>query len=219
VKSDESALAFDRIAPWRTPLYVKKFAEALPQVNMLLDVGCGEAPYRRLFKSKVRNYITLDVQRYSNLNLVADGCNLPIRDEIFDAVLCIQVLEHVAEPRKILEEIFRVLRPRGILGISAPQSYIIHMEPHDYYRYTKYGLRYLLEKAGLEICEIEPQGGYFALIHMILLSNLWSKIRPRFLQFVLRGLSATLATILDKLDKRKIETANYFVVCQKPSFV
>jgi hypothetical protein len=56
---------------------------------------------------------------------------------------------------------FRVLRPGGRLYLIAPQGWEEHNAPHDYFRYTKYGLRYLFEKTGYWVISIAPLGGYF----------------------------------------------------------
>jgi len=87
---------------------------------------------------------------------------LPFKDAVFDTVLCNEVLEHVPEPARLMAEVARVLKPGGVLLLTTPQTWGLHMEPYDFYRYTKYGLRYLAEKSGLEVIEVAPTCGLWA---------------------------------------------------------
>jgi ubiquinone/menaquinone biosynthesis C-methylase UbiE len=130
----------------------------------LLDVGCGRQPYRRVL-AKVRRYIGLDTPASAHrVDIYGDALALPFRDEVFDTVLCNQLLEHVAEPGLLLREIVRVLKRSGAVLLTAPQTWGLHHEPHDFYRYTKYGLRYLAETNGLRVAEIEPTCGLWATV-------------------------------------------------------
>ena len=74
------------------------------------------------------------------------------------AVLLIVTVEHLPEPGCALTELGRTLKPGGKLLIAAPHEWETHQAPHDYFRYTRYGLHYLLAKAGFTAIEIEPVG-------------------------------------------------------------
>ena len=65
-----------------------------------------------------------------------------------------------------------MLAPGGRLLLAAPHEWEVHQAPHDYFRYTRFGLRYLLEKAGLEPIEMRAVGGYFRLLARRLLNGL-----------------------------------------------
>ena len=86
---------------------------------------------------------------YSRLDAMADLTALPFRTGAFDAALNIVTLEHLREPACALGEIARTLAPGGLLLVAAPQEWEVHQAPHDYFRYTRYGLAYLLEKRRL----------------------------------------------------------------------
>jgi SAM-dependent methyltransferase len=111
----------------------------------------------------VDEYIGVDIAD-GGADIVGDAKCLPIESGSIDVVLCNQVIEHDPEPDRIIAEIHRILKEGGILILSAPQMGRLHGEPNDYYRYTKWGLRYLLEKNGMEIETIEPHGGIFRAI-------------------------------------------------------
>ena len=83
---------------------------------------------------------------------------LPFRERTFDTIVSTQVLEHVRQPEIVIPEMARILKPDGVLIISAPMTWPLHEEPHDYYRYTLHGLRQLLQEADFEILDEIPRG-------------------------------------------------------------
>jgi SAM-dependent methyltransferase len=94
------------------------------------------------------------IDQYVDLNKKLD-----IQSSSFDSVLLSDVLEHIAEPRNLLQELARVLRPQGTLVVFVPFLYRIHEEPHDYYRYTEFALKHLLQTSGFEVLELQSYGG------------------------------------------------------------
>lgn len=99
----------------------------------------------------------VDDERYSLIH--GDGCDMDFEECSFDTVLCIQVLEHVVEPIKMVEEISRVLKPGCHAIVLAPQTSVIHLEPHHYYNFTAFWFREVMGRAGLEMVEHVPVGG------------------------------------------------------------
>jgi SAM-dependent methyltransferase len=127
----------------------------------LLDVGCGTMPYRKLFT--VKSYSGLDIDSNHNRELAVaddfyDGNEFPYADAQYDSVLCNQVLEHVFNPDHFLLEINRVLKPNGKLLLSVPFVWDEHEQPHDFARYSSFGLCALLEKNGFKIIIHEKLG-------------------------------------------------------------
>ena len=120
----------------------------------VLDVGCGRQPYRHL--TRATRYIGVDVDTPDTralglVDVYYDGKKLPFADASFDALLCSQVLEHVFAPAEFMGELQRVLRPGGQLLLATPLAWDEHSQPYDYARYTSFGLRDLVERAGFEI--------------------------------------------------------------------
>jgi SAM-dependent methyltransferase len=141
----------------------------------LLDVGCGEKPFEHLFRPYVSEYIGVEYEptflltetgrrARAAVDVTYDGRRLPFPDGDFDTVLSSQVLEHTPHPGDLVKEMGRVLKPGGVLLLSAPFSFRLHEEPHDYFRYSPHGLRHLCDAAGLEVEQIEPQGGLWSLL-------------------------------------------------------
>lgn len=127
----------------------------------LLDVGCGEKPFFSYRPSAIVEWIGLDTPGNPHAELHGFADAIPATDASFDTVICTQVMEHVADPSKALAEIFRVMTPGGHLLITAPQFWPVHEAPYDFYRYTPYGLKHLLENAGFEIVDHVVNGSGF----------------------------------------------------------
>ena len=125
-----------------------------------LDAGCGTQPFRALVEPQVDRYLTFDIEaRVEGVDYIGD---IEDRDAVpsasIDTLLCSEVLEHVPHPPRAVGEFARVLRPGGVLVVTVPFLARLHEEPHDYFRYTRHGLRRLLVEAGFEVDEITETG-------------------------------------------------------------
>ena len=121
-----------------------------------LDVGCGSKPYEALYSAS--EYIGLEYDTPENReNKQAehfyDGETFPFDDGNFDSLVANEVFEHVFNPDRFLQEIQRVLKPGGKLLLTMPFVWDEHEQPHDFARYSSFGIRHLLEKHGFEIVE------------------------------------------------------------------
>jgi ubiquinone/menaquinone biosynthesis C-methylase UbiE len=148
--------------------YLRRFlARAAGEVRpgqRVLDAGAGRAQYRGLFahaRYETADFMAVQGKAYRQPDYVCDLAAIPVEDARYDHVVCTQVLEHLPDPGRVLEELHRVLEPGGTLWLSAPLFYAEHERPYDFFRYTRYGLRRLLETAGFEVLEIEWLEGYF----------------------------------------------------------
>ncbi len=126
-----------------------------------LDAGSGRSPFKALLGKQGSSLTSIDVEdRSGDVDLIGDIQSMPeLSSDSFDTLLCSQVLEHVPRPWDAMGEFSRVLRPDGTLILSVPHLSVLHEIPHDYFRYTPYGLTSLCERAGLEVASIEPTGG------------------------------------------------------------
>jgi UDP-N-acetylmuramyl pentapeptide phosphotransferase/UDP-N-acetylglucosamine-1-phosphate transferase/SAM-dependent methyltransferase len=133
--------------------------------GVMVDLGCGGRPYERIFRDRVDRYlgVDLDPNRYSggDIDVVSDSEMVPIGTETVDTVLSNQVLEHLREPGDAVREMARILKPGGVAIITAPHIWGVHEEPHDYYRFTPFGLRHLAERAGLKVESVQAMAGYW----------------------------------------------------------
>ena len=90
---------------------------------------------------------------------IGDGCAMKFPNNSFDTVLNMQVVEHVFEPIKMVEEIGRVLKPGGKAIFLIPQTAVLHHAPEHYYNFTRYWIYKALDRAGLKLVKLEPIGG------------------------------------------------------------
>jgi SAM-dependent methyltransferase len=201
---------------------VAQFSAALPDRAFVLDAGAGEGAYKNRFAR--HRYIGVDLGigdsawNYSRLDAIADLTSLPFRTGLFDAVVNIVTLEHVREPGCVLAELCRALKPGGRLLLVVPHEWEEHQTPHDYFRYTRYGVRYLLEHAGFDEIEAAPVGGYFRLLSRRLLNGLQFFRGPWFVVgAALLAVPALLMPALDALDQQRNFTLGYICTARKRS--
>jgi len=199
---------------------VTAFAAELDEGARVLDAGAGEGAYARFFGRQ--RYVGVDLGvgdpqwDYRQLDAVGDLLNLPFRTASFDACLNVVTLEHVREPARAVAEMARALESGGRLLLVAPQDWEIHQAPHDYFRFTRYGLRHLLESAGFGAVHILPVGGLFRLLARRLLnslryfSGLWF-----WLAALALAPAALLLPVFDRLDRDRNFTLGYICTARK----
>ncbi|NEI68816.1 methyltransferase domain-containing protein [Rhizobium lusitanum] len=117
-----------------------------PVEGTILDVGCGEMPFRSLMRPQVR-YTGLDVPQATSFGMrdhkeivAFDGTTIPFPDACFDTLLCTEVLEHAVDPVTLIAEMHRVLRPGGTLLVTVPFAARVHHAPYDFNRFTRFRL-------------------------------------------------------------------------------
>ncbi len=192
---------------------VRTAAAAMAGNQVVLDAGAGEARHKRFFTRG--RYVALDsgtgdrAWDYSNIDIQGDLERLPLKAGTVDRVLCMVVLEHTRNPRQVLTEFVRVLKPGGTLHMVVPFLWEEHQAPHDYLRFTRYGVRLLVEGLPLRIELLSPMGGFFWVCARRCISFLtFFQGGWRWLFFVLLMpffglLLPLLLYFLDPLDRRK----------------
>jgi ubiquinone/menaquinone biosynthesis C-methylase UbiE len=195
----------------------------------LLDIGCGNKPYRIWMVEKGCEVTGCDIEQSSEklVDIICPATSIPLKDATFDTVFSSQVLEHVAEHGKMLDECNRLLKPGGYLIVSAPMSWEHHESPYDFFRFTRYGFQHLLTTRGFEVNQIKANGGKWALQGQTILCNLNSffirhtGIVARFFRFLYFALQIKVMVNvayrwLDKMDYDDNATLNFVVVARKP---
>lgn len=157
--------------PYRRERWIQQQAIEIPAGSRVLDIGAGSCPYRHHFSHcdyYAHDFEGLAPQQlygkdgYGRIDFRSDILDIPVEDESFDAVLCTEVIEHVPEPIRVLDVFARVLKPGGILLLSAPLGSGLHQEPYHYYGgFTPFWYRRFLPDAGFEVLSIQANGGFF----------------------------------------------------------
>jgi SAM-dependent methyltransferase len=184
----------------------------------LLDVGCGNRPYQPWLRG-VTEYVGIDVNyKTGSPTVSAVACALSFADASFDTVFSTQTLEHVEAPHLVVAEMARVLRPGGYLIVTAPQTWRLHEKPYDFYRYTPFGLRYLLEHNGLRVVHMKAQGGVWATVGQILNNAIHQQVPrriPVYAAYLIYLASNMLFGLLDRAWVDTDETTNHLTIAQK----
>jgi SAM-dependent methyltransferase/uncharacterized protein YbaR (Trm112 family) len=112
---------------------------------VVLIVGAGDLGegIDQIITDRTIVFVECDVYINQRVHLVADGHDLPFLDGSFDGVICQAVLEHVVDPRRCVDEIHRVLKPRGVVYAEVPFIQQVHMQGYDFTRFTLSGCRRL----------------------------------------------------------------------------
>ena len=203
--------------------------ETTPRV---LDVGCGSMPYRSLFEGRCHDYVGCDPFPQSSAVTRCTTEQLRFDDASFDAVVTFQVLEHTRHPWRMMAECARVLKPGGLLVLSA--SFLLpHQDaPCDYFRFTQEGLMELANDADLAVEEFHAHCTAISTLVLLLncqLQRLASPLqrlpvtRPlgglvsfgMFVPLNLLGLVCETRPFRTPADELNEGFANHLIVCRK----
>ena len=149
-------------------LVARWYARHLPLYagGVLLDLGCGKAPFYELYAPHVSDVLCTDwpnsLHGRAYIDFASDlSTGIPLRDASVDTMVVSDVLEHVYRPQIVLNEMYRVLKPGGAVLMNVPFVYCVHEAPHDYFRYTQFAVSRMAEDAGFAIEVLDPLGGKF----------------------------------------------------------
>lgn len=206
-------------------IIVRQIKPAIDQYvkGKLIDIGAGHMPLKKLLEKKAELYDTLDIEaRAGGVTFIGSVLDMHmIAAETYDAAVSFAVLEHVPDPFKAASEINRVLKKGGYFLLSLPHISRLHEIPHDYFRFTEFGIRVLLEKNGFEIIELQRSGTLLSyLTHQlstVLLGLSWHMPGIKQLMFFLNKILVVypFAWIDSGLMKNSLMPMNYFCVARK----
>lgn len=189
--------------------FLEKASTSIPSGSKVLDAGAGEGMYRTLFEKM--KYVSVDLckvsKAYGRISIISDLLCIPFVQNSFDMIICTQVLEHVCEPKIVLDEFARVLKPKGTIWISVPFFFEQHEIPYDYYRYTFYGLTHLVEASKFRIKQISWLDGYYGALAYQLntAARFFKEVKANY---PLAMLFKSLARYCNNKEKMMVEVAN-----------
>lgn len=160
--------------------WIEETLKKIPKNSKILDAGAGELDKKK-YCTHLR-YISQDFAQYNGqgdghglqtetwdqtkLDIISDIAAIPVDDASFDAVMCIEVLEHLPDPLAALQEFSRIIHPGGYLVLTAPFCSLTHFAP---YHFTTGFNRYWYEKNlptyNFEIIELTSNGNFFSYLH------------------------------------------------------
>ncbi len=193
----------------------------------LLDIGCGEKPFKSLTEGYIEEHVGVDHNETfhdkGNIDIFGSAYALPVEDKSFDTVLCTDVLEHLEEPDKAINEAYRVLKPNAYAIYTVPFFWHIHEAPRDFYRFTEFGLRYLFEKNNFTVVSIQPLSGFIVMASQEFCYYLWSGRRvlggkwSPFYWAILALIQCIqyVALFMNRYDKSYQFSIEYLIVAKK----
>lgn len=162
--------------------------------KVALDFGCGAKPYEPLFAARGVTYIGADIGGTHEVQIRADG-TLSAADHSADLVVSFQVLEHVRDVHRYLQEAERVLRDDGLMLLSTHGTWLYHPHPEDHRRWTREGLIAELELHRFEVIDCIPVVGPLAWSTMVRLTCL--AVALRRLPLMGNSLAAATAVVMN----------------------
>jgi SAM-dependent methyltransferase len=190
--------------------------------GLVLDLGAGRDHLKKQYSIFSTYWISLDYDtRSETIDVNGDGQLLPFKDNLFDTVISIDVLEHVADPSKFISEIYRVLKPNGKVILSTPFFFWLHEEPHDYFRFSRYGLKTIFDINNFKVIDIKPTAGIISmmgfLISVLFVKLLkYSKYLTLMFYFINKAVQINIFYPIDKIiDKRKRFAQGHFIIAEK----
>jgi len=172
-------ISFGNGNDWIREVWIQEQIKKIPAGYKILDAGAGQLRYKKYCNHL--KYVSQDFPGYdgkgdgkglqigdwdiSNVDILCDIKNIPVADASFDAVLCIEVFEHLPDPISVLKELSRILRPGGILILTAPFTSVTHYSPlHFYSGFNKYFFDKYLKEFGFKDVNMICQGNFFAIV-------------------------------------------------------
>lgn len=212
-----SRSAFSR-PRFQVELIIRKLFKINKKFSSVLDIGGGfEAAYRPNLIAIADSYFNLEIKKGRNVDIVGSVYDIPKSNSSFDLTTAFMVLEHLSEPLQALKECNRVLKKQGILAITTVQYWHTHSYPSDYYRYTKFGLQYLLKQSGFKIIKIWSHGGPFLVLFHVIELNLPNSLRAIYSIFFYKLMDWLDWHFFKHEDKRKPnnDSVGWSVIAQK----
>lgn len=179
--------------------------------SVVVDIGVGKAPYKK--KIDHDRYIGVDIEDRGGVPdvLIEDINNgLSIAENTADLVLCTEVLEHTREPQKVINELYRITKPGGVVLLTTPMVWPVHEAPNDYYRFTNFGLEHLFGSAGFTSLNSHGSNGYvYTMLALLQISMKHWIFTP--IVFVLNVVGYVVA----KIEKESIFPLGIHIIAQK----
>jgi len=183
----------------------------------VVDFGCGGKPFKKYLPNQV--YIGID-NRYGTPDIVADVTNVPqLENEMADSVICSEVLEHLSQPLKCVQEMTRVLKKGGHIYITVPMYWYLHYLPNDYWRFTSFSLMAIMENFNFKVKQLGRYGGLNYFIACRIVETIYNGLHKIFGKKISLFLLAPVQIIFYLYSKfdyfNKRDAAGWYLLAEK----
>jgi len=198
-------------------LALKTLIQKMPEPFMGLNIGAGKTNVHPSIKN-------MELEAGVNIHYVGSVLDIPCKDNEFDLVIAQEVLEHVKDPCRAVEEVYRVLKPGGHFYLQLPFIIGFHPCPNDYWRFSHEGIQELLGHSDFRLSEVKMTVGPAVGFYRILVEfvSLCFSLGVPFLYKPIKLVAAILCWPIKLLDPllMKSREANriaggYYVIGQK----
>lgn len=156
--------------------WLARVLNEIPAGSSILDAGAGECQFKPLCCHL--EYTSQDFSQYdgtgsaaglqtgawdtSRIDVVSDISDIPLPAASFDAIMCTEVLEHIPDPAKALAEFGRLIKPGGMLILTAPYCSLTHFAPYHFFSgFNRFFYQHHLGDLGFDIVEMNSNGNFF----------------------------------------------------------
>ncbi len=210
----KSPFFFNQLVLSSSNRYLPVFLDKVVESESVLDVGCG---LQSIIPEKY-NVMRCDYNFNNLLTYVANALYLPVKDESYNHIVNSWVFEHLEESEKALKEFNRVIKKNGLLYLTANMAWHIHEQPRDYYRFTEYGLKYLIEKADFQIEFFAPTLRFWGTTLQIInyrVVAIFSGLHIKALHPIITVPLQIIAYFFEKYDRNSSICAGYCIIARK----
>lgn len=215
--------------------WIKKISKSIPKKSKIIDISAGNRPYKDLFahceyfshefegNKDIIDSFRGETNESNNIyDYYGDIINLPIENNSFDYVLCTEVIEHVPDPLKAIQELTRICKIGGKIIMTAPFTSGIHQPFHFYSGFSPQFYEYVAKINKLEIKEFENQGDFFKLMSWFIMLSMQFRLPGsdsdivNIVSHYMQSYYLTLSDVIgDKVDTAKHFTIGYMVIFEK----
>ena len=153
---------------------IASFIAQVPAGSKILNIGSGGTIMREIEKNLKHHDIIVqstDIDPDRKPDFVDDITQTKLQPDSFDYIVCAEVIEHVTRPQLAADNLLRILKPGGRCLVSTPYIFPTHDAPHDYFRYTEFGLRLLFAK--FELVELKAKTTWWETLLLLAWRNMW----------------------------------------------
>ena len=179
----------------------------------VIDYGAGTCRLKKLILKNADEYFGFDKIDNKNLDAIGDVLDSKLPDNTFDNAICIQVIEHIRNPYKLVSELHRILKPNGHCIITAPFLAPFHPDPIDNFRFTKEGLSAIAEDCGFQVIKQGSFGNPVSVISSMIRFTYFSPYK-KYRKGSYR-INKILSFISGLFPLNKIIYSGSYIICKK----